>query len=90
MKKILAKNIKGKNCLVRIDLNVSYNEENIKLKSSKETIDFLLKNGAKKIVLISHFGRPQGEKENYFDNYLKEESLYIFADILKKIYKHKV
>ena len=90
MKKISAKNIKGKNCLVRIDLNVSYNEENLKLKSSKETIDFLLENGAKKIILISHFGRPQGEKDNYFDNYLKEESLYIFADILKKIYKHKV
>jgi 3-phosphoglycerate kinase len=62
----------------------------IKLKSSKETVDFLLKNGAKKIVLISHFGRPSGEKEKFFDNYLPEESLYIFADILKKIYKRKV
>ncbi len=51
------KNLKGKVCLVRADLNVEGVADSLRLERSLPTLRFLLKNGAR-IVLLSHRGRP--------------------------------
>lgn len=52
--------------LVRVDYNVPMEggeiENDLRIKASLPTIDFLLSHGAKKIILISHLGRPEGER----------------------------
>ena len=64
------KNAKIKNqvVLVRVDYNVPLdNEGNItsdfRIRASLPTIQFLKEKGAKKIILISHLGRPDGKKD---------------------------
>ena len=61
------------------------------------TIDFLLKNKAK-IILISHFGRPKGEKQKEFSldliindvkTVLKKE-IYFCDDNLRTIKRDKI
>ncbi len=53
------KYINGKTCLLRLDLNIQDNElrNSLRLKRAFLTINFLLKNNAK-IVILSHKGRP--------------------------------
>lgn len=52
--------------LVRVDYNVPMEggeiENDLRIKASLPTIDFLLSHGVKKIILISHLGRPEGER----------------------------
>lgn len=65
------KDWKGKKVLVRVDLNVEINtqgdaEEHFKLDILKETIDYLCDGGAGAIVLASHFGRPDGKRNEAF------------------------
>lgn len=63
--------ISGKSVLVRADFNVDIDEtgkvrERFKLESAKETVDFLLEKGAKKVALLTHFGRPEGEYDERY------------------------
>ena len=55
-----------KKVIVRVDLNLPFFEDKVsdytRLEKIIPTIDFLLKNNSK-IILISHFGRPNGEKK---------------------------
>ncbi|OGI64356.1 phosphoglycerate kinase [Candidatus Nomurabacteria bacterium RIFCSPLOWO2_01_FULL_41_21] len=55
------KNLKGKRVIVRVDFNVPIKggkvEDDFKIKKTLPTINFLLKKGVKKIVLITHLGR---------------------------------
>lgn len=56
---------KGKKVLVRCDFNVPMDEnqnitDDIRIRSSIPTIEYLLENGAK-VILMSHLGRPKGE-----------------------------
>ena len=56
---------KGKKVLVRCDFNVPMDEnqnitDDIRIRSSLPTIEYLVDNGAK-IILMSHLGRPKGE-----------------------------
>lgn len=58
-------NFKDKRVLVRCDFNVPMDDDqnitdDIRIKSSLPTINYLLENGAK-IILMSHLGRPKGE-----------------------------
>lgn len=62
--------IKNKTVLVRVDFNVPLEEtltnllivaDDQRILNSLETINFLIKNQAK-VILISHLGRPKGEK----------------------------
>lgn len=57
--------VRGKNVLVRCDFNVPMDDErNItddrRIVSSLPTIEYLIENGAK-VILMSHLGRPKGE-----------------------------
>lgn len=74
--------IKDKNVLVRVDYNVPMKDgkitDDLRMRASLPTIEYLLEAGAKKIILISHLGRPEG-KEN------PEFSLSPVADALKKM-----
>ncbi|MDR7870572.1 MAG: phosphoglycerate kinase [Tissierellaceae bacterium] len=56
---------KGKKVLVRCDFNVPMDEnqnitDDIRIKSSLPTVEYLIENGAK-VILMSHLGRPKGE-----------------------------
>lgn len=82
MKTIKDLDLKDKNILVRVDYNVPLKdkkvESDLRIRASLPTINYLLENGAKKIILISHLGRPEG-KEN------PEFSLAPVAETLKEL-----
>ena len=67
MKTIKDFNPKDQIILMRADYNVPINNgqitDDLRIRASLPTINYLLENGAKKIFLISHLGRPEG-KEN--------------------------
>ena len=72
--------IKNKTILLRVDFNVSLNQDytisnDARIKQSLPTINYLLKNN-NRLIIISHLGRPKG-----FD---KKFSLKIVADKLKE------
>jgi len=57
--------VKGKRVLVRCDFNVPIDEngnitDDRRIRSSLPTINYLIENGAK-VILMSHLGRPKGE-----------------------------
>jgi phosphoglycerate kinase len=59
---------KDKKVLARFDFNVPMDKKNptliadtTRIDEALETIKYILNSGAKKIILMSHFGRPQGK-----------------------------
>ena len=64
MKTLKDADIKNKTVLFRVDFNVTVEDgqvtEDFRMRAVLSTIQYLLENGAKKIVIISHFGRPNG------------------------------
>ena len=80
--------VKGKKVLVRVDFNVPLSKENneeiaddTRIKAALPTIDYLLENDAK-VILMSHLGRPKGEAKPEF-------ALKPVADCLENHYKDK-
>lgn len=75
-------NFKGQTVLLRADYNVPLHEDTItddlRIRASLPTIEYLRMNGVGKIVIISHLGRPEGQKVKAF-------SLKIVADRLKQL-----
>ena len=79
--------VKNKKVLVRCDFNVPLDKmgnitDDIRITSSLPTINYLLDNGAS-LILMSHFGRPDGEPK-------KEYSLLPVADRLSQLLGKKV
>ncbi|EEB36347.1 phosphoglycerate kinase [Anaerococcus hydrogenalis DSM 7454] len=81
-------NVNGKKVLVRVDFNVPLSKENneeiaddTRIRAALPTIDYLLENDAK-VILMSHLGRPKGEAKPEF-------ALKPVADWLENHYKDK-
>ncbi|MDO5716774.1 MAG: phosphoglycerate kinase [Tissierellia bacterium] len=78
--------VKGKRVLVRCDFNVPLKNgkitDDFRIKSSLETINYLINHGAK-VILMSHLGRPKGE-------YKEEFSLLPVKERLEKFLGQKV
>jgi 3-phosphoglycerate kinase len=82
------KYLKGKTCLLRLDLNVQNNElsDSLRVGRSVPTILFLIKNGCK-VVILSHKGRPNHTKQRISN---KEPSLKSIGVRLSDLIGQKV
>ncbi len=82
MKTIRDLTVKNKTILVRVDYNVPIKDKKVtsdlRIRASLPTIQYLLENGAKQIILISHLGRPEGKPNPEF-------SLKPVSDVLRKL-----
>ncbi len=79
-------NLKDKKVILRVDWNVPTKGNEIvddyRIKSSLPTIQKILDDGAQKLIIISHFGRPNGWDEKYsWKKYLPKLQKY-FVDEL--------
>eukprot|EP00055_Hartaetosiga_balthica_P002655 m.4745 g.4745 ORF g.4745 m.4745 type:complete len:416 (+) comp2285_c0_seq1:25-1272(+) len=59
--------LKGKRVLMRVDFNVPFNDDgtisnNQRIVGALPTIKYALESGAKSVVLMSHLGRPDGQR----------------------------
>lgn len=86
MRSFINLQLRGKRVLLRADLNVPVGDGKIiddsRITRLKPTIAMLKKMGAK-IILLSHFGRPEGKKSAEF-------SLAFMQEYLAKVYETKV
>ena len=82
-------NIKGKRVIIRVDFNVPLDEsfhitDDRRIQAALPTIQYALSNGASKVILMSHLGRPKGT------GFEKEFSLLPVAKRLQELLKEKV
>ena len=74
--------VRGMTVLVRTDYNVPLKDgkitDDLRIRESLPTLELLVKKGARRIVVISHLGRPEGKK-------VKELGLAPVAERLKEL-----
>ena len=62
--------IKGSRVLMRVDFNVPMKDGKVadpkRISSTMPSINYCLENGAKSVILMSHLGRPNGNKDEKF------------------------
>lgn len=79
--------LKDKRVLMRVDFNVPIKEGHItnlqRIVESLPTVNYALEHGAKSVVLMSHLGRPDGQKNIKY-------SLLPVSEALKKLLKRDV
>jgi len=60
-------NIKDKKVILRVDFNVTIQNgkvtEDFRMRATLPTTEYLLENNARRIIILSHFGRPDGERD---------------------------
>lgn len=82
MKTIRDLDVKNKTILIRVDYNVPTKNGKVmgdlRIRASLPTISYLLEHGAKRLILISHLGRPEGKDNPDF-------TLSPIADTLRKL-----
>ncbi len=82
MENVTSAHVKGKKVIVRVDYNVPIKEDKIlddtRIVASLETINYLVENGAK-VILLSHLGRVKSEEDK------SKNSLSIVAKRLSKL-----
>lgn len=87
MKNIMEMDLKNKNVVLRLDLNVPHDgdviSDNSKIKKSLKTINYLLDNNCK-VIILSHFGRIKTEADK------SSNSLRIVAKELSNLLQKKV
>ncbi|MBR5046124.1 phosphoglycerate kinase [Candidatus Saccharibacteria bacterium] len=68
MKTIKDINVRNKTALVRVDYNVPLENgkitSDLRIRASLPTLQYLREKGAKKIILLSHLGRPEGRDKS--------------------------
>ncbi len=101
IKSVLDLDVKGKKVLVRVDFNVPMQNKIItsttRIDEAKQTIEYLLQNGAK-VILCSHLGRPEGKRVLKYSlkpvyEYLKtilNTNVYFASDCIGEKVKLKV
>jgi len=82
-------NIKSKKVIIRLDFNVPLDEsfhitDDRRIQASLPTIQYVLAQGASKVILMSHLGRPKGT------GFEKAFSLAPVAQRLQELLKEKV
>mmetsp|Transcript_13708 Transcript_13708/g.20050 ORF Transcript_13708/g.20050 Transcript_13708/m.20050 type:complete len:418 (+) Transcript_13708:20-1273(+) len=62
----VASSVNGKRVLMRVDFNVPLKEgcvsDNTRIRATLPSINMVLENGARSLVLMSHLGRPDGQR----------------------------
>ena len=79
-------NVRGQTVLLRVDYNVPMKDgkitDDLRIRETIPTLELLAKKGARRIVIISHLGRPKGQK-------IAELSLAPVAEKLKELMPEK-
>ncbi len=53
--------VSGKRVLLRLDLDTEPDLNDLRIKASEETLNYLKENGASEIIILGHRGRPEGK-----------------------------
>ncbi|HRY76609.1 MAG TPA: phosphoglycerate kinase [Candidatus Paceibacterota bacterium] len=70
MKFVSEAEIKNKKVLLRVDFNVDLDENgkilsDFRMRAALATINYLIENGAAKVIVASHLGEPKGKEEKF-------------------------
>lgn len=75
--------VSGKKVLLRLDLDTEYDPNDLRIKSSEETLDYLKEKGAQ-IIILAHKGRPSHEASDGKPSFDEKLSLLPFQPIFDK------
>ena len=81
--KLTELNITGKKVLLRLDLDTDPDPNDLRIKSSEETLNYLKEKGAR-IIVLAHKGRPSHEASDGKPSFDEELSLLPFQPIFDK------